>query len=347
VQASLTQFFPISPSKEKEVVEQEDAASSPSRTMPAPAHTTLEPPPPVAVPVAPRSILHLSDTKTRRTPTLPPDEDTVTSRLQLMLYHRLLSALLRDFDFPLFWEAAGVDPARPLPERFVNQSRPMLLSTRLPLGEEVDAQPTCLNSLAVLWQESVRQLGADTIHPSMALVYRTQVGTKRKRESARDTAEAADLQAAIQASLQDAGLAADAALGVATTPAVPDELSGSSDAPASADDTDPASALLREDPELAWALQQSLLTASQEARPATASNVQDLVASTPNAAETGSTSTNEHEDEVAAEGSRILGRKEFVMDDTFLDRHLSSILAYWYGRRRPLGVPVEVSRRCL
>ena len=45
--------------------------------------------------------------------------------------------------------------------------------------------------------------------------------------------------------------------------------------------------------------------------------------------------------------ARIIGRKEFEMDDAFLDDYLRRVLEWWYGQRPPEGVDVELTRRCV
>jgi len=44
--------------------------------------------------------------------------------------------------------------------------------------------------------------------------------------------------------------------------------------------------------------------------------------------------------------SRIIGTKEFNMDDRILDVHIESTLQWWYGLRPPKGVEVEHENRC-
>lgn len=65
--------------------------------------------------------LTLVDYKTRRTSSLPPEEDTVSSQLQLMLYYRLLSALLspETFDFDALWAKQGINSRKSFSRSFV------------------------------------------------------------------------------------------------------------------------------------------------------------------------------------------------------------------------------------
>ncbi|KAG6335088.1 hypothetical protein ID866_3997 [Astraeus odoratus] len=67
--------------------------------------------------------LRLLDYKTRRAEYLPPVEDILSSKLQLMLYHRMLASLLdpETIDFELLWRLTGLDPGRPFSARFIRE----------------------------------------------------------------------------------------------------------------------------------------------------------------------------------------------------------------------------------
>jgi exonuclease V len=47
------------------------------------------------------------------------------------------------------------------------------------------------------------------------------------------------------------------------------------------------------------------------------------------------------------EDSKIIGTREFYYDEDFLNTQVSDILQWWYGKRKPNGVPIHLSRRCL
>lgn len=47
------------------------------------------------------------------------------------------------------------------------------------------------------------------------------------------------------------------------------------------------------------------------------------------------------------ESSKIIGTKEFQMDEPLLDAYLTRVLQWWYGARKPEGVRIENSGRCL
>ena len=45
--------------------------------------------------------------------------------------------------------------------------------------------------------------------------------------------------------------------------------------------------------------------------------------------------------------AKIIGTKEFDLDNVLLDDYLERVLAWWYGERPPQGVDVELTRRCV
>ncbi|KAF9024137.1 hypothetical protein BDZ89DRAFT_1114811 [Hymenopellis radicata] len=105
-----------------------------------------------------------SPTLVKRTP-LPPDEDTLQSRLQLMTYHHLLSSLLdtkHPYDFVKFWRAVDVDPNWTFSDKFIQDVRGVL-------GE---VQFTCLDDLTRLWTERIPELDISSLEKSLQLVYR-------------------------------------------------------------------------------------------------------------------------------------------------------------------------------
>jgi hypothetical protein len=141
-------------------------------------------------------MLHLSDSKTRRSSGLPPDEDALTSRLQLMLYHRLLSNLLKGFDFELLWIYSDLDSRAPFSDTFLESARPLL-------GDEVTI--TCLDDVVALWSAQCMDLHVKGIDSRLSIVYRKQTYNAKRKRMSKDQEEA-DVQKAIAASLQDQGV---------------------------------------------------------------------------------------------------------------------------------------------
>jgi exonuclease V len=123
--------------------------------------------------------LHLIDTKTRRVCSLPDYVDTLSSRLQLMLYQRLFSSAisvdpLNQFDFGALWKRLKLNPARPFTDRFMNQARKVLGNDEHNIGFN------CLDSLTRLWRERVLDLDVPGVDETLQLIYRTQPKAEKK-----------------------------------------------------------------------------------------------------------------------------------------------------------------------
>ncbi|KAF9451416.1 hypothetical protein P691DRAFT_699478 [Macrolepiota fuliginosa MF-IS2] len=119
--------------------------------------------------------LQIIDTKTRQRPSLPLYEDTIPSRLQLMLYHRLLSRLVSpepSFDFLIFWQLANVDPAQPLSWKFLQQAGL--------IADKDEFQVLNLGDLSVLWHDLIHQLAIAGVDEQLKLVYRQQLYNRRR-----------------------------------------------------------------------------------------------------------------------------------------------------------------------
>ncbi|RPD64631.1 hypothetical protein L226DRAFT_565390 [Lentinus tigrinus ALCF2SS1-7] len=450
-QPQITSFF--TPSK----VDRNDSAMSVDNGEPSTPPPALNPLPGLntkeqAIPGTTCYSLHLSDTKTRIRPTLPPDEDTYASRIQLMLYHRLLSNLLatteptiphfQQLEFEVLWERAGVNPQRKFSESFMGQAglSPSSDNTSSE-GSPYLSGLSCLDDLTAAWRHAVEALNVTGIDRTLTLVYRSQprkhhrIGKGKGKQKSVGQAtslsdqEAQDLAAAIQASVSDlqpghggdddlaraifeslkdsvhSGKAVDGDLGLLTHPFGPPISEMSSFATESSQnelergekDVHSSSETLAADPQLAWALQQSLLSrfdetpalkevlgqpvdgdamgdspASQDITPEPVTNGTshpaeepgakkphavdedhsgDLLPKTaPSSPSPAAEESSDEEDMTAAEletEAKIIGTKEFEVDDAFLDEYLTRILAWWYGERPPEGVDVELTRRCI
>ncbi|KAL1676119.1 exonuclease V [Schizophyllum commune] len=159
-------------------------------------------PPP---PSPPSYTLSLLDTKTRTTRSIPSDADALPSRIQLMLYQRILSDLLRaspSFDLAYLWAKLDLDPYRPFPTT-------VLKDTGM-LPDTLDNGQLCLSDVVELWWKLRDELNAE-VASRLQLVYRLipeserrgMRGKGRGRESSLKEREDEDLARAIQASLDD------------------------------------------------------------------------------------------------------------------------------------------------
>lgn len=117
--------------------------------------------------------LTLVDYKTRRMPSLPPDEDTISSQMQLMLYHRLLSPLLspETFDFDALWAKQAVNPHQSFSRQFVEDIG-LLTRDGKDFSFHVD-----LNSMVAAWVSVVHSARNSSeqlrgIHSELQIIYR-------------------------------------------------------------------------------------------------------------------------------------------------------------------------------
>lgn len=186
---------------------------------------------------APTHTLHLSDSKTRYSRSLPIDRDALPSRLQLMLYHRLLAGLVaaspspETLDLRDFWTRVQVIPSRPFSRKFCEQSG-------LPLEEEGSETEKvwCINDLLGIWTGLIAVLGIQGVDKELTLVYRARSsdapakgkefkGTDTRIISAQSTEEEMQIAGAIKASLLDIGVEEDTALAQALAESLRDSRS--------------------------------------------------------------------------------------------------------------------------
>ncbi|KAH7923884.1 hypothetical protein BV22DRAFT_1130261 [Leucogyrophana mollusca] len=306
--------------------------------------------------------LRLIDYKTRRSFSLPSEEDASCSKLQLMLYHRMLSSVLSPglIDFSALWNQLGISPTHPFSDQFVREigwwDQTHLGSSRASLN---------LNGMVEQWWVAVHSAecagyGLVGVNSELQIVYRspgaTELTRKGKEEASSHSPEVLapqeqlDIARAIEESLRtiDEGEQKVGRNGrpIARTirEASAAEFSASSMAK-----------VLVDDPELAWALQDSLSGCAQ------AAEEQELTES----AEGRDTATNyvsgEGDDSLLTEAKQgqdektslsvnetsfVIGTREFPMDDIKLDGHLVDVLQWWLGYRLPRGVELKNSNRC-
>ena len=148
----------------------------------------------------PRRTLMIVDTKTRLSPILPSSDNASSSRMQLMLYHRLFSGLISltaPFNFNGFWDRVEVDSKSTFSSAFCAKARHLLTSeTR---------EMTCLDHLAAEWGEAIQALRDCDVARQMKIVYRfrpqvTNLREKQTMQSLGLSREELDLALAIEAS---------------------------------------------------------------------------------------------------------------------------------------------------
>ena len=283
--------------------------------------------------------LHVSDTKTRDMPTVPSERNSMQARTQLMLYHRLLSGLIRSspdlerkshhLDFDVFWLRIGVDPYEPFSEGFCKETGLSCYDavSRTPdkQGSSTDKEDGkrtqfCLNSLVDIWEESLRLLGIIFVDPTLTLNYRQRTTSRRKRRrrtndgkgQAASSQEEKELNQAIIASLAQEE---------------------------------------HEDPALANAIAESLQDAQVAGNPTSGQpSSKKRVSPSKRDAESDpdepDVQSDSRTEEQKGRGPELIGSTSFLMDEAALDARLERVLEWWHGVRQPEGVELEDTGRC-
>ncbi|RDB28371.1 Exonuclease V [Hypsizygus marmoreus] len=278
--------------------------------------------------------LQLIDTKTRRTNSLPSYDDTLASRIQLMLYHRLLEELIstsKPYDFTPIWARLELNSSRRFSTKFLIQSG---------LITENDSRTTsCLDDLSKAWIEMVHELDVPGVDNVLQLIYRLQPQTSNwKRKNKGKTRaqprsshlnlvvsqEELDLARAIEASLKDR---------------FPDAIQ--TDTPESRENTEgetnnsiPIAAQYGPVVAEGSALQRRIVEGALDGT--------DFGATTPLVNE----QLVEESENITVDAMTIIGTKEFNYDEVLLQDHVNHVLKWWRGDREPQGVSLAQSRRC-
>ncbi|KAH9964155.1 exonuclease V [Russula dissimulans] len=299
--------------------------------------------------------LSLIDTKTRRFNSLPSDDDAFSSRMQLMLYHRLLSALISPtFSFNTFWEKICVDPSAQLSDAFLLQSG--LANERD--GKIVLGYPASLDDLADIWRSTVRSLHVRGISPTLEIIYRSQ---KSKRGAAPELSrsgisediaaahrEARDIDRAIAASLLVQGHDPDLERAIAES-----LLTARSDGSAApANDGDLIANVQSSSPQVSGQLSEMTRVPWYARDFVTEGALSEAVGSWARPIETEEWGTARLgppgilAPPPQSESPNIIGRRSFAFDEAAMQAYVQDVLQWWRGDRPPRGVDVEHARRC-
>ncbi|KAH9033047.1 exonuclease V a 5' deoxyribonuclease-domain-containing protein [Lactarius hengduanensis] len=286
--------------------------------------------------------LSLLDTKTRRSNSLPSDDDAYSSRMQLMLYHHLLSALLAPtFSFNAFWEKIQVDPFAQLSDAFLLQSG----LARESDGIVVLGYPSCLDDLADLWRVVVRSMHVRGLSRTLEIVYRTQPKRGTRNDFATADREARDIARAIASSIRDDNHDPDLERAIAESLR---DIAPATDIPAApADDgknAQPSSPRAMERPSdktrVPWYAPEGVTgeTESKAMGSAWPMEVSSALGEP--------SSSFERDPPPPPDASRIIGRKSFAFDEGAMNAHVQNVMQWWRGERAPQGVDIEHVRRC-
>ncbi|KAI9444635.1 exonuclease V a 5' deoxyribonuclease-domain-containing protein [Lactarius indigo] len=280
------------------------------------------------------NVLSLLDTKTRRSNSVPSDDDAYSSRMQLMLYHHLLSALLAPtFSFNAFWEKIQVDPLAQLSDTFLLQSG----LARESDGIVVLGYPSCLDDLADLWRVTVRSMHVRGLSPTLEIVYRTQPKRSTRDDFAAADREARDIARAIASSLRDDNHDPDLERAIAESLR---DIPPATDGPAALAGDGANAQLSSDETHVPWYDREGI--AAQAVSKAIGSSWPMEV---PSALEEPS-SSSERDPPSQPEESGIIGRKSFTFDEDAMNAHVQNVMQWWRGERAPRGVDIEHVRRC-
>lgn len=122
-------------------------------------------------------MLYLKDNKTRRHRSVPPHHDTLSGRLQLMLYRRLLAQLVAKsplYDFRPLWKRLGLKSSSRFPTKFLVQAN--LISNN------TDSQTACLDDLVTSWHKLVEEANIQGINENLELVYRLRPAAPDRKQ---------------------------------------------------------------------------------------------------------------------------------------------------------------------
>jgi len=286
--------------------------------------------------------LSLLDTKTRRSKSLPSDDDAYSSRMQLMLYHHLLSALVAPtFSFNAFWEKIHVDPSAQLSDAFLLQSG----LARESDGIVVLGYPSCLDDLADLWRVTIRSMHVRGLSPTLEIVYRTQPKRGTLDDFAAADREARDIACAIASSMRDDDHDSDLERAIAES--LRDMVPATDGPTALADDggnTRSSSPRAMERPsektKVPWYAREGVTeqTGSNAMGSAWPMEVPSTLGEP--------SSSSKRDPSPLREASRIIGRKSFAFDEDAMNAHVQNVMQWWRGERAPRGVDIEHVRRC-
>ncbi|KAJ6463001.1 exonuclease V [Mycena sanguinolenta] len=143
----------------------------------------------IAVPLAPTpspQCIRLIDTKTRYTDSMPSDEDAVPARLQVLLYHRLLSCLIDTstlFDFSALWALLGMQPSASFSPTFLGQVAPILGGPQ--------SVPRCLEDMVLFVKTRLIELNLPPLDDTVQIIYLSQnkYFDRRRREKGKSRQE--------------------------------------------------------------------------------------------------------------------------------------------------------------
>lgn len=141
--------------------------------------------------------LSIVDYKTRQSSIIPLDENTLSPRLQLMMYHRMLSSLLEPemFDFDLLWSRLNLSPSKPFSAQFLKD---ILWEQRRVDSTDCNVN---LNRLVSEWILTVQRKcpGLIGVSRQLQVVYRRSVYAGKRGKGKHKATETEDVDDPLEA----------------------------------------------------------------------------------------------------------------------------------------------------
>lgn len=302
--------------------------------------------------------LGLIDYKTRRAEYLPPEEDSRSPKLQLMLYHRMLASLLTPgmVDFPLLWSLMDLDPNRPFSRQFVCDIE---LGDATSGGElSMDLNSLVSEWVAIVHREKTEEGRLKGVNTELELIYRRALNLTdnqgKEHVELNDPLQALALEEqlviarAIAEKLPESGVEGEGASNIANTIAEKIKLPYPPEHYPSAWSELIGASSDQENVALQWAIQDSLLSCAEQAKMTWYHSKNELVSQGVGSSSAPVFTETKHQGQESdvSKMSPIIGTRKFPMDDAQLDSHLADILQWWMGSRKPRGVTVAHTYRC-
>ncbi|KAI0094387.1 exonuclease V a 5' deoxyribonuclease-domain-containing protein [Irpex rosettiformis] len=258
----------------------------------------------------PQFHLMISDTKSRMHPCIPPDSDTLGGRLQLMVYHHLLSALVAPRGTPLalnftkIWKMGKVVSTKEFSEKFREDAA---------LPDEVK----CLDDLVAMWYNVVEMLSVKRVSSRLSIEWRvleSRLYPKRweggKKGGDEDEAEVAEVLKMLDEKVKSSQARSLPLQGPEVEEITKDEIV---------------------DGVGVKGVQKGKKKAKGKGK---------------GKGKSVESSSSDSDEDLGQHKSVKFGTTEFEQDSQQLNDHLRDILMLWNGQRQPRGVDVTLTRRC-
>ncbi|THH08483.1 hypothetical protein EW145_g2681 [Phellinidium pouzarii] len=282
---------------------------------------------------SPTYTVQILDNKTRKHRSVPDHADTLPSRLQLMLYWRLLNQVL-SFDsgvFQDFCSRLGMNWKLPFSEIFQTDISTLIVNNQLNL-HFLDI--TCLEDMLFPYTESIKEIDMN-ISTSLFLVYRLR-SDKTERWTSPAKKEVPSAKSTSDTNNPPMSAIVPKVTETSDIDISKDDTKASSPIDATADVAEPMSIGGSTTPEPKKTSLKRKLSGRRRASDSSA-DCKSFYSSDDDT----SPATNRKR-----LSSGLIGTKKFKYNEKLLNVHLANVLLWWHGKRRPKGVDVSNVSRC-